>query len=307
MRRAGASLAEIGARFGIPRQRVWQLLRRAAADAEAREHAPKVRGYARTHPGASLAQIALAVGLPDAQVAAALGTEAARRRTTRSGSPRRFSPEQCLAALRAAQACSGGPLTRERYDQLRRDGRVEGPSGTLLVQRYGTWIEALQAAGLTAVRPARPHRRRWTREQMLDAVAEFLRTDTSGTASGYDAWRLEHAPAAPSGQSIRIRCGSWSAAKEEALRLLASRRVRMLPDGVDTTPPTLTLSAVWALHRAFDVGGATAVADPASYERVRRRQDPSAKRLVSMAGTWGRALTAAGIDPAKVAAAYRTS
>jgi hypothetical protein len=61
-----------------------------------------------------------------------------------------WSDGAILAALRAAAALVPGRLSAQRYGGLRH--RVGGPSAVVVLQRFGTWRAACEAAGI--VKPA---------------------------------------------------------------------------------------------------------------------------------------------------------
>lgn len=129
-----------------------------------------------------------------------------------------------IALLREWAAVEPGPLSAERYQRARRDA---WPSRNTLATRFGSWYDALAAAGLgdrAALAPevrdrklragaqAREHRRRLQRERV---IAAFRRCQQAlGRAPGpteYARWRLHNDPSAPSfGTAYRHFPGGWS-------------------------------------------------------------------------------------------------
>jgi hypothetical protein len=124
-----------------------------------------------------------------------------------------FSEDQLLAALRAAAAELGEPLTNGGYDTWQR-GREEAASPALLIRRFGSWRAACEAAGLSA-NSTRSTTRRWSEEDLVAVVAAYLRAEGStGSFADYSAWARTQ-DGAPSGATLRQR-GSWAELKRRA-------------------------------------------------------------------------------------------
>lgn len=137
-----------------------------------------------------------------------------------------FTDTQALAALTSASVAIGGrPLSWARYEELVRSGQVEGPSGARVIQRFHTWADACRAAGIrSGAPPKRDYTTRWTDDDMLALVVEYLADPAeSGTYAGWDRWRARHRPEGPSAQTLRNRLGTWAQIKAEALRLDAAQ------------------------------------------------------------------------------------
>ena len=121
-----------------------------------------------------------------------------------------------LAALRAAAAELGEPLTNGGYDTWQR-GREDAASPALLIRRFGSWRAACEAAGLSA-NTTRSTSRRWSEEDLVAVVAAYLRTEGStGSFADYSAWAKTQ-DGAPSGATLRQR-GSWAELKRRAAEL----------------------------------------------------------------------------------------
>jgi hypothetical protein len=65
-----------------------------------------------------------------------------------SQSRRKFSDDDCVAALRAAAEKLGEPPTVAAYGEFVRESEGRYPSEMTLRLRFGTWYEALVRAGL---------------------------------------------------------------------------------------------------------------------------------------------------------------
>jgi D-serine deaminase-like pyridoxal phosphate-dependent protein len=90
----------------------------------------------------------------------------------------RYSDDDLLGALRAAAAAEGQPLSVTAY--ARHQQAHGGPASARVIQRLGSWNEALVAAGLQTRAGHGSPARRWSE--------------------------------APSAQTVRNAFGSWSAA-----------------------------------------------------------------------------------------------
>jgi len=108
------------------------------------------------------------------------------------------------------------PLTASWWD-LHRDRKNHPPSPTIM-RRFGSWSKACEVAGVPVRdlgQVGRPQK--WTDEEMLEVLAEFLngprRRDTSFAA--YSEW-AKRRKARPSGGAILKRFASWARAKELA-------------------------------------------------------------------------------------------
>lgn len=126
-----------------------------------------------------------------------------------------FSDEAILRSIRQAADACGEPLSHNRYDSVARE--ISGPSVTLVIQRFGGWRKACEAAGVVCAAPAREYVQRWNRDSVIAAVARYLaEPDSTGSFSGYVSW-AQGDPERPSGATVRNILGGWSAAKRDAL------------------------------------------------------------------------------------------
>lgn len=236
MRAEGASLQVIADAFQLTRERVRQIIREA--DGPSREDAINARRASsalaraelrsralqlcRADPGYTMDSLAAALGVRISTLRAALGDDARRYLVATHRSQTLFTDEVLLEQLRQADAMVTGPLTVRRYNGVR--AHVGGASAPLLLQRFGSWRAACAAAGVQHGRPARDnYARRWTTEELVSAVAQYLSTDgVRGSFADYERW-ARSVPSAPSGQTIRTQLGLWSRAKAAALALLSQR------------------------------------------------------------------------------------
>lgn len=128
-----------------------------------------------------------------------------------------YSDEELLNTLRRL-AQGESTLGRRTYEQRRHEN---DPSAHLYTHRFGSWSEALAAAGLTSTTQPlqlQDATTKWAEPQMLAALRD-CRSDTGSlTVRGYETWRLNPVhprPNVPPATSIRARFGQWSAAAEQ--------------------------------------------------------------------------------------------
>ena len=68
------------------------------------------------------------------------------------------------------------------------------------------------------------HQSRWTDDELLGWVADYLRTPgSSGTQQGFDQWRADTSADVPSAQTLGNRLGGWVDVKRRALNRAKER------------------------------------------------------------------------------------
>ncbi|WP_183093499.1 homing endonuclease associated repeat-containing protein [Nocardioides stalactiti] len=124
-----------------------------------------------------------------------------------------YSDEVLVAAVAAAAAELGAPLTAGAYDAWQR-GRDAAASPALLIRRFGSWNEACQRAGVPT-NTTRSTSRRWSDDDVVAIVASYLRAPGStGSFADYSAWAKEQ-EGVPSGATLRQRF-PWAEVKGRA-------------------------------------------------------------------------------------------
>jgi hypothetical protein len=110
------------------------------------------------------------------------------------------------------------PITASWWD-LHRDRKNHPPSQTVM-RRFGSWSKACETAGVpTRDLPTVGRPRKWTDQEMLAVLAEFLSSPRRKEKSfaAYSEW-AKLRKARPSGPALLKRFGSWTRAQELAQR-----------------------------------------------------------------------------------------
>ncbi|KAA1421817.1 hypothetical protein F0U44_05985 [Nocardioides humilatus] len=125
-----------------------------------------------------------------------------------------FSDAQLRAAISAAAAELGEPLTVGAYDTWQRSHDAASPA--LVIRRFGSWTQACAAAGVRT-NTTRSTSRRWTDDEVVEIVARYLRSPGStGSFADYSGWAKDQ-EGVPSGATLRQRY-PWAEIKERAQR-----------------------------------------------------------------------------------------
>ena len=229
---SGATLQEVGDRYGISRERVRQILKahgypvrsvkQAAALHRANqfEMAPQILALHRELGDPR--QVAEQIGISQTtvrEVVRAAGTAnplpASTLRRKFGVTQKRYSDEELLQCVRTASQRLGGVLTTAAYSEFGRgrtlDDERPWPSHQSLQLRFGSWREALQRAGLRANPPsAIAGQRIFEAGHCIDAVRHVAReVGHSPTAAEYDRAARASDGALPSLATVRHRLGGW--------------------------------------------------------------------------------------------------
>lgn len=199
---AGETLASVAADYGLSRQRAAQIFHAARPEVDLRERHRQERAKEGERREAARAGNRLE-----------LHAQPRVRRATGS-----VDDASILRALAEWAREKGRPPTVAEWSAARRS-----PSAQVLARRFGSWSAALERAGLEAPRASGGRGRRWSEVALIGAVAQFLaRPDAPARDRGgqvaYSRWAAE--VGGPSISLLRLRFGSWSAAKAAALRCL---------------------------------------------------------------------------------------
>jgi hypothetical protein len=243
---SGETLAEIGTRFGVTRERVRQVLEKAYSrvsmnpifegkslsifldERKKSEHQmgvelieTKIRNFLNVNPGTKYEDLATALGLDLDTVKSHIGYQASKfvfQEQWSGAIDPEYSDEFIIGAIKMAAAIRS-PLSAPMYENLVERGLVRGPKSQTIAKRFGTWSNACLHAGVMFVRSVRgEYAKTWNEEEILKYLIDFLKNKEFGVGVlEYDDWRSKHRTDAPSSAHIRNIFGSWIDAKNNAL------------------------------------------------------------------------------------------
>jgi DNA-binding CsgD family transcriptional regulator len=242
----GKPMREIGESLGISGERVRRILVQAGIsvrslrekdNSDIERLTSEVSTWISVHPGCTTDEIASHFEIDlDTFDSLNLKPEAIRLilqedPKTRNSSNLKFTKEEMLQALRTAFEIRNPmmgmysidrvrPLTGPYYEKLRKSERITGPSMVRVLQVFGTWRIACSLADVPSVPPVRDeYELRWTRDELIQMLADFLLQSDSHSVDAFDNWcRLDECR--PSSGTIRNQVGPWSKSKREALLVL---------------------------------------------------------------------------------------
>lgn len=233
MYRNGQSLAKIGNKFGLTRERVRQILeagkvsrrspgayQRIQREAWLEDNADAVdASWDRHHHAGAVVDEFAAQGIPSTWVRLALGDRVNQSIARPRPNMKRRSDEELLAHI-AAAAKGGTTLTQSAYVEYRKQN-PSAPTSATLANRFGSWNAAVEEAGLVPRSPNRAsYRRKWTADQVRSWVVRFVADcraeGVRPSAARYERWQREHEEA-PSLGLVRLRVGSWADLLKEVM------------------------------------------------------------------------------------------
>lgn len=229
---SGATLQEIGERYGVSRERVRQILKahgypvrsvkEAAALRRASERAMAPQIAALCDELGDPRKVADRLGVSYATVQEVLGLKAADDSQPASAQRRKlgktqklYTNEELLECLKMASGQLGGVLTTSAYSKFIRGRTLSNgrpwPSNQSLQLRFGSWREALQQAGLRAnPTSAIAGQRIFEIGHCVDAVRHVARElGHSPTAAEYERIARASQGGLPSVATVRHRLGGW--------------------------------------------------------------------------------------------------
>lgn len=125
----------------------------------------------------------------------------------------RYTDREIARALRTAVRMAGEPLSVGKYDKIR--ATFEGPSAIRLIQRFGSWSAACEAAGVKSGEAKRNYVRKWERDQIVNLVKEYLTEPRKVSFADFSLW-LKQIKGAPSAATCRNVGISWSSLLQSA-------------------------------------------------------------------------------------------
>ena len=241
LRKKGTTLDDIGREVNITRERVRQILKKYAADLDFEairndqrvEHAEKFRGendeifrlislnwdkyqYLKFQ---DLSQI---FSVPEWRIRRCISRiQYVYLHANEERKIAQFwTDEQCLKSLQNA-ATYAFPLTVTKYRKLLNSGEIEGPTPPLYWQRFGSWVQACELAGVEFGETVREYNRTWNDTELITFARRFMhsREDGKWSLEKYEEWRRLPNIEGPSMALLRLRLGSWSEIRVLALEL----------------------------------------------------------------------------------------
>lgn len=227
---AGATLQEVGDRFGISRERVRQVFReaglstRSPAEAGAMRRARQIREmndeiYAAFSESKDLDDVIYRVNAPRSVITAVIDTHFSKAaRSRRKTVPQKYSDRELIDCLKQASASLGGVITTADYTGFARERRFDDgrpwPTHQTHFKRFGSWRHALEAAGLRSnPSSAISGQVLFTQAHCVDALRAAKRElGKLPTAAEYEHLARASGGALPSLATVRNRCGTWSEA-----------------------------------------------------------------------------------------------
>jgi len=234
---SGMPLREIATRIGISGERVRKILisndamsPKAVRQQEKTQAQTAIdlmqrslRNWIKAHNGCTIVELSLSTGVSESEcksnipsdvdhlVLSPRANSAANRWATV-----KWTDSQVLDAIRVAAAIST-PLSKITYDRIRNEHQIDGPSAVRILQRFHTWNDACSQAGVEPGHVTREvYTRKWTAEEMIIQLSEFMRNSSTASLQAYNAWSSTR-EGAPNGQTIRNECGTWSECCQLAL------------------------------------------------------------------------------------------
>lgn len=225
---AGSTLNAIGEYFNLTRERVRQILEKSGIDRRnMTEHADILRVKTMSVYG-PMVDAAFDEARSISKVAEMFKDKIPARWVRQHLEPRRneslrtnntpqvWTNDQIISILREASA-GKGTLSIGDYRKWRSSfdsDQKRPPTHSIISWRFGSWRNAVTIAGLADNAAKREYKRRWNREDAMNAVALYVdyanELGERPTFTGYDTWsreRDEH----PSAAYVRHLTGmSWS-------------------------------------------------------------------------------------------------
>lgn len=236
----GETLEEIGLAVDLSRERVRQIIVEGGYSvkelrAQRKNDAAKlfadrqqaVASWIEAHKGCTPGELENQFGVSVQQLDEFLTprlqnlilTEGKDEETGQFSAYTKWTKEQTLFALRQA-AKKSSPLTREAYDRHVASKAVIGPVGSRIIHIFKTWTIACAIAGVEPGEAVRDnYEQEFSTNDLLNALAMFIQESESLSPESYDAWESQR-EGLPSGITIRLKFGSWTAARRRALEVL---------------------------------------------------------------------------------------
>ena len=244
---SGLTLAKTGEKFKVTRERTRQIIIETVGisiQASKKEVSSKqesrratltgsISSWILAHPGCYFHEIALALNTTEVNIreicprtSRHLVIDKTNKRAWETYT--RYSNRQIIDEIKKAYELRNPmmsmystketqPLSGTFYDELRQARAVNGPSRVRIIQIFGTWRKACEEAEVPNVDAVRDlYLSKWTKEDLIKQLAEFLLSTKSRHVKGFDEWcRLDESRS--SAGTIRNNLGHWTDSCQLAL------------------------------------------------------------------------------------------
>lgn len=231
----GATLGQVGDRFGLTAERVRQIFLeadlhiRSLAETHALRHERLIREKGDDIATAFAAcqdtnEVARQLDVPQSLVKEIVNSRlpAHKRHRPRKPTPPKYPTDEMMAFLREAATTANGQLSLGEYRRYAEDRRTSDgrtwPSIHTYISRFGSWRKALKQAGLPVNRhaPEGP-KPRFSEEDCIEALREAARRlGQAPTLTAYDQLARTSAGRLPGALTVKHRLGSWHSALTRA-------------------------------------------------------------------------------------------
>jgi len=235
--RTGKTLQEISLQYGLSREGIRKILIKNNADMpkNARHQTKKTKqesdnhkteimqNWIKTHMGCTIVELSLGTGLMQKECAQHLPKETkhlilnpGKAPNSNTWTTEKWTDNQILDGIRAAGVFAT-PLSYVSFDRIRKEHNIDAPSAVRILQRFGTWTDACEQAGVKTGQTMRgKYQRNWTEEEMIQWLVTFMRQSTTSSYDAYNEWSKDK-DGVPGGQTLRNSVGSWVECSELAL------------------------------------------------------------------------------------------
>jgi hypothetical protein len=238
--RTGSTLQEIATQFGVSRERIRTVLvkNNAITPIEVRKQTRAenkeadiaksriLQNWVLAHIGCTIVELSLATDIKKADCVRHLPSDSKHLilkpgEVANNWATEKWTDNQIFDGIRMAGTFKT-PLSRVSYDRIRKEQKIDGPSGVRILQRFSFWVNACEQAGVQSGKAVRSnYQRNWTEQELINWLAAFMRQSTTSSHDAYNEWAKTQV-GAPGSQTIRNTVGSWAECCE--LALLALRK-----------------------------------------------------------------------------------
>jgi hypothetical protein len=241
--RTGKTLHEISLQYGVSSERIRLILieNNAIMPKDARQLSKSaqqeldnqknelVQNWVQTHMGCTIVELSLGTGLTQKECTQHLPKETKHLILNPGEAPNsntwtteKWTDNQILDGIRAAGVIAS-TLSYVSFDRIRKEHNIDAPSAVRILQRFGTWTNACEQAGVKSGMTMRAdYHRNWTESEMIDWLATFMAQSSTSSHEAYNEWSKSQS-GAPGGQTIRNTIGSWVECCELALLTLRKK------------------------------------------------------------------------------------